>query len=71
MPKIFLNVDKPTHKLLPLLFLCVSFSGYQQSLHAADFISWQSANAQVLRGHDYELGPDRDRVIITFEYANK
>lgn len=38
--------------------------------HAEDFIEWQTANIQLLRGWDYEVGKE-NRTIATFEYANR
>lgn len=49
-------------------FLCLVFSSNPSQ--AEDFIEWQTANIQFLKGWDYEVGPEK-RALITFEYANR
>ena len=49
-----------------LLILCLA-----NPVNAAnsDWLNWQSANIQLLRGSNYEVGEDQ-RTLMTFEYAN-
>jgi nucleoside-specific outer membrane channel protein Tsx len=52
-----------------LSVLCV-LSMFSSRANAGDFIEWQSANIQLLRGWDYEVGKTQ-RTLVTLEYANK
>lgn len=51
-----------------LFFLCAV--GIAKPAQAEDFIEWQTANIQLLKGWDYAVG-EEERMVATFEYANR
>lgn len=64
-------MSKMGRRLLTCLLRVVPVVSGSHAVGAdGDFIEWQSANIQLLKGWDYAVGP-KDRALVTFEYANR
>jgi nucleoside-specific outer membrane channel protein Tsx len=51
-------------------FFCIFVALFSFPARADGFIEWQSANIQLLKGWDYEVGK-QERALVTLEYANR
>ena len=56
------------YQLFLSFFIFSILFGYP--VYAGNFIQWHTENAQILRGHHYEVGAEK-RTLVTLEHANQ